>query len=1289
MQNVDNKYRKFRYYEGVCSAGDFVKEIAKVFSMGVKQKNTTITLKDDDNNAYETPQTFFGKNWDIVYPQPSETFINKLKEENGGKDWDFSREKYKDTYNNLTPENKTYKLLDQIDQITNNVVLKTTTTEKVISSDTIDDLSVSGETDQASKTMYVQIYKPKYIANPEEYPLDAELHGLIPQVVTKEMYTEARQTTIAKQFDLANLIQKGYFGTKVTKPSKVESISSKWYEESVLFNGDNAKFKGLCTVLGKSSLFNPDTDNSVFGEKVSEIMEIDLISTYLNAIKQTQQTLYNFLMEICNAITAFSETDYDALTKMHIKIVRRKQDASADGSTENLYEVMLSYVKTVNIYEIPAGIIINISNSEFGKLEATEKITPELYSEGRYIKIDSNYYSDQTNKSFRFTKDISFCLDSIVQDEVDEGSDKINTLKGTLVLRFKTEKKDGYQGLEALKNSISTSVSLENNHYCIIRMFDNPNTNFSGPEPNLLDSNGQIINTNSHTSPWSKLSWYQDFEEISVDEIDEDVSLTSIVDGTLFVPLQTPGLTSDTRISYWVNTNNDRTVLVVMGNPALDYERDRHLISSCYIGQIESFENSINDVSGNFALYTSSSTTPCNTIMQSNLTHHHLNYDDYDDLLNMSELMKNGAVLTKSDIQQYDGINNNGGIDLKTPFNNFLALYEDNGEFAQHKQSKSNISDGEGFYVYYLTLTENQYFNESEIPRIMAINKFNGQIKIPYSLADGRELIRSTSDSRANKMAIYVNNVTAQSLDSGDEIYFFFGYYEEKFTITSGITRDMFGNVVDIDNIKDFGINTSDGTTSISMYHTRTKAFYQKHQFLFATTEEYMSKSQYGKSSYTGEYYADRIKVTHGNDGPRGILSDILVIDSSSLYPKDELVINKDFEKNPDELEETFTYFPITAPFSPLSDGPNARYGIAIKKAEQEPIYKDGDKILAISENELNAIMNDNKMISDDLSLLGKTETDAIIYWDIEPASEWIVDNSGLRITKEIGNLNQQTISKTFIGKEFAANKNAAIVKINGFTREDPDAVTNPQKLEATIAAVSGSKTQDFVSHVALTLGSGSTISSANDIKIYYGYSEQAIETVHGEPVIAKIFDTGIPGDIREYVYADCFLDGTYIRIDPYHPVDKTHLTDISLYNADPKEYLNILITQKSENDMVLKQFISVPLTDDNDDHLFDLLQCTCNAKVIIEGISADAINTTGIIENGNQYVQSKDFYYLPYKTEFSIPCSNISSADFDATITYENDAATNKTATINNNNITIASSDMFDDLTIYIRPKN
>ena len=122
---------------------------------------------------------------------------------------------------------------------------------------------------------------------------------------------------------------------------------------------------------------------------------------------------------------------------------------------------------------------------------------------------------------------------------------------------------------------------------------------------------------------------------------------------------------------------------------------------------------------------------------------------------------------------------------------------------------------------------------------------------------------------------------------------------------------------------------------------------------MFTTTEEYMSKKMYGKSQYTGEYYADRIKVTHGNDGPRGMMNDILIIDSSSLYPFDELVINKDFEKDPNDYEETYIYFPVTAPFSPLSDSPNARYGLAIKEKEVEPKWADEHIILDMASQEL------------------------------------------------------------------------------------------------------------------------------------------------------------------------------------------------------------------------------------------------------------------------------------------------------------------------------------------------
>lgn len=1271
MQNTDNKYRKFRYYEGVCSAGDFVKEIAKVLSMGVRE-NSTLTLKDENGQAYDIQKPFFGKNWDIVYPQPSEEYINKIREENSNALLDFSREKYDSSYAGLSHENKTYKLLDQINQITNNVVLKTTTTEKIIAEEAKDDLSVSGDTDQASKTMYVQIYKPKYITNPEEYPLDAELHGLIPQVITKEMYKEARNSSLSKEYDLS---QKG-ITTVSSEEYTIESISP-LYEESDLFDGDSAKFKGLTTVLGNSNLFSSVGVPGIFnGPRPTDStpIECDLEKVDLNAIKQTQKTLYEFLMSICNSTTSFSDAEYDSLDRMHIKVVRVKEEINADQTVSNLYEVQLSYVKKVNVYTIQSGTVVNI-NELFGITKALEAIKPELYSEGRYIPLDNRWYTGSSDTGFTFTKKIRFCLDKVIEDDVDENSDVTNTLHGTIVIRFKTDKTDfEYTGLESLK--VTSSVSLDNNHCCIIRMFDNPNSEFSGPEPNITDNDGNITITNSHSSPWSKLSWYQDFEEIMLDEIDEDVSTSSVTDGTLLVPLQTPGLTADTRLSYWINTNNDRTILVVMGNPALDYERDRHLISSCYIGQIESFENSINDVSGNFALYTSSSTVPCNTIMQSNLTNHHLKYSEYDKLF---------------DIKESININDIEDEELKNKVQEFIALYDNDAEFSKHKQKKSAISNGQGFMSYYLTLTENQYFNENEIPRYMVVDKNKTTIKVPYSFIDSIELIKGSSDSRANKIAMFIHD--AVDISDDDEVYFYFGYYEEKFTITSGVTRDVFGNVLDIEHIKDYGANTSDGTTSVSMYHTRSKAFYQKHHFLFATTEEYMSKSQYGKSAYTGEYYADRIKITHGNDGPRGILSDILVIDNSSLYPKDELVINKDFEKNPDELEETFAYFPITAPYSPLSDSPNARYGIAIKKSEKEPSYRDPDKILSISTNELDTIMNDNRIVSSPISLLGNTEAGGTIYWDVVPNTEWIADDNGTRITKTIGNS-----VKEYKVRNLSENKNAGIITITGFEAEPSTPQTvNPTKLTGTITKTA-TKTNDFVSHVKIELDGGSSFSTSTantEVKIFYGYSDREITSINGSPVIAKVFDTDIEINStthetlkKEYVYSDITLNGSIITIDPYHEINANALTNISIYNAEPDKYINLLVTEKNSDsdERKIVQFLSLPLTSkDDDEHsedpLFDLLQYTCNIKVIVEDVND--INTTGIVER-NQISQNKDYYYNEYKKEFKIQTKGL-GAEYVANISYENEEILNKTATISSNYLTVAANDVINDMTIYI----
>ena len=69
-QNTTGAYRKFRYYEGVCSSSDFIKELAKVVSLGVK----TEPIKDAEGNVITEAKPIKVMNWDIVYPMVDKSF---------------------------------------------------------------------------------------------------------------------------------------------------------------------------------------------------------------------------------------------------------------------------------------------------------------------------------------------------------------------------------------------------------------------------------------------------------------------------------------------------------------------------------------------------------------------------------------------------------------------------------------------------------------------------------------------------------------------------------------------------------------------------------------------------------------------------------------------------------------------------------------------------------------------------------------------------------------------------------------------------------------------------------------------------------------------------------------------------------------------------------------------------------------------------------------------------------------------------------------------------------------
>ena len=786
-----NKYKAYRYYEGLCSTKDIVKELAKVLSIGVRSNE----VKDAEGNILQKPYILQSKNWDIVYPKPDSTISI---------DWD-----------NMNSEDYKAKILNQINQISDTVILKTTTTPVEVD-EAADDLVEDSDVLKESLTMYLEIYKPTYIANPEEYPLDCERDGIIPKVITKDMYKDSLNVTKRieeivtlrenKCCEMTSLDETNKNTIIYTNAADFKLIISK----IIAIYGENAE---------KEYFYAP----TIVGTSTNELI---LDKTKILEIKAKDNDLY---MAIRNALNA-DDNQFQSFTLLKFQAVYE---------ADNKYVLSVEAVTTKEIYTVSGQYIIKGASV---KDNIITTVIPEYCIEGVYIPLDPSLW--QYDPSVLNNRGILF--NTIVGDI---------TTNGHIVLRYDVEKE--------AQEDVSERTYMLNNHYLLMRLFDDLNENGNGPSETTYNDKGEVVIQRAHVSDFCKLSWYQDFEEIYQDEIDADVSTNTISDGTLLVPLQTAGLNGETKIRYWLNTNNDRFNLIVMGNPSLDYSRDRHIVSACYCGKIDSFDYSINDTAGNFALFVSSSTEPCK-----------------------SELTKE---------KSYSVIDYTGDITLP--------------EFSTFLESAYSNKCIDGVTEYYVQLPEGRYYNRALWPKYIVLDS-NGspvtELKTVYE-------INYIEDNQA---AITIH----QAYDSTHTLYIGYPYYEEKVVLTGGVERDLFGNVVDVKKTDTFGLNTSDGTTSVMMYHTQSKAYYQKHHMMFTTTEEYMSKVMYGNSMYTNEYYADRIKITHGNDGPRGMLNDMLVIDSSSLYPFDELVINKDFEKEPEEYEETYVYFPVTAPFSPLSD---------------------------------------------------------------------------------------------------------------------------------------------------------------------------------------------------------------------------------------------------------------------------------------------------------------------------------------------------------------------------------
>lgn len=1203
MTNSNEQYKVFKYYEGLCSSGDFTKEIAKVLALGVKSKAIT----NLDGEVISDPALILGKNWDIVYPKPDSDF-EVAYDENG--ELDCTNEEYE------------AKIKNQVSKIADTVIMKTRTTPKTLGDTEYDELTVDPSQNASYLDMYLEIYKPTYIANPEEYPLDCERKGIVPRLITKELYEESFRSKHSVEDVLDNEYPVST-GSAITKEERTD--------DSFVGVSQHMSYTDLADYLAAIRNITSDTSFDVpVTTATSTIKTID--KSGLSKIKQESVGLYTFFRNVMGT----EPEDYILLESADVEISIESSD-----DTNTLYQVLIRGYMRLTTYTIMKGTIVSLS-----KIPNEEEVVPEMRMNGIYMPISRDYFEyvkpvTATDKAkIKFINDYSY----------------ESTRNGILVARYTYT-------APTTDNLITERVPLLNNHYVLMRLFDRINYEGDGPADNVYNNNGDIIQMNSHTSEWSKLSWYRDFEELMLDRLDEDVSTSTISDGNVFVPVETPGLNSDTKIRYWINTNNDRFSLIVMGNPSLDYTEDRHLIGACYCGAIDSFENSINDTAGNFALFTSSSTEPCNTILET------------------EKVITEMSTYTLSD----DAVRA-GSYDP----DDFAAFYDG---------VPTKIATN-GTAIYYVSLPENTYFDRTKWPKYIIVDG-SGNPVTGLTHAFAKEFITENGKSSTLKIELSSVHEPFYSHPQDYTVGVVYNYYKEKTVITSGITRDIFGNVTNVDKVNSYGKNTSDGVTSIMMYHTRSKAYYQKHHMLFATTEEYMSKVMYGKSMYTGEYYADRIKVTHGNDGPRGILSDLLVIDSASLYALDELVINKDFEKDKYENEETFIYFPITAPYSPLSDSPNATYGLAIKKEEKEPKFTDEVALLKKAIAQLDTIYKGQWK---------KTQTN-ITPLEVCDAA---VDENG-QMCSVYWRVLENTAFKVINGKEEPSDYVPLQIAVLNTTAYQGNRDTNNNLITISDEGVDASGDAKIAVAAGTTTVSATDMGTKSYIKvagfepnvqtddvgapvtgdpledIMYGISDEKIDTLGEHATILAVMndgstDTQYPSETFTYpVYGVPYQGDVPAGKIEADKADVATAAEIEIINAHPDKYLVLYSVHTkgagSDNpgEKVITKFACVPLKDTTGATPANaLLRYPCDMIVMVESGGYVYKRGTGY-SNKSLYLSDK----VSYDAEPEYVCVPQAGYEFDnIKVVYED-------PTDNSNEIVIATYDKDSTSNVVAGPDN
>lgn len=125
-----------------------------------------------------------------------------------------------------------------------------------------------------------------------------------------------------------------------------------------------------------------------------------------------------------------------------------------------------------------------------------------------------------------------------------------------------------------------------------------------------------------------------------------------------------------------------------------------------------------------------------------------------------------------------------------------------------------------------------------------------------------------------------------------------------------------------------FGLYTGNGISDIIMAGTRTGVPYQRHDSKYDAINQFIRNHRVRESLWTQKYHASQVTLHHHTDGERGKIRNLLVGSKGGLNHANELILDKGLP-----TEETYKFFDINAPYKFLNNGPNALYGLYLRKA--------------------------------------------------------------------------------------------------------------------------------------------------------------------------------------------------------------------------------------------------------------------------------------------------------------------------------------------------------------------